>query len=321
MVTVDYDAIRHNALFFKKILKQSKLCAVLKNDAYGHGLVDTAKALCGIAPFAAVGSVREAVAVRKYFDEVLVLLPVSENEVGEAVSRDVILSADSMLSLRRIARHRGARVHLKINSGMNRLGFSAEQLPAALQFALSRIRLCGAYTHFYGTDNPSMRSQLEYFLRCRALFDGCGMVFHAANTAAALQGSRFHLDMARVGLGLYGYGAPQLVPAKKVSAKVIAVRRVKAGSHVCYGDFLLQKDADVAIVDFGYANGLCRALAAQAKIKGKTCQVLGKPCMAMTAFDVSGAKVSVGDEAVLLGDGVNNGDSDVSIYELLCNLR
>lgn len=332
LYSVEYDSIVKNAEYFKSILGESKLCAVVKNDAYGHGLVRTACALAGVADFFAVGNVAEAQKINLFAKEILILLPVPHSDVERAVEGNFVLTVDSFETLDSVIantpRGRKARVHIKIESGMNRLGFEFSQLPLLVErlAETSKVTAEGAFSHFYGDTVSQCDAQFETFLRARDYLSAKlkrPLLSHIANSSAALLKNKYHLDMARVGLGLYGYGSEYLVPAKTVTAQVIAVRRVKACEVVGYGGaYKVQSDTNLAVINVGYAQGFSRALAgAKVKIGNGVFPIVGNVCMAMCMADVGGADVRVGDTVVVQGDGINNANEKVIVYELLCNLK
>lgn len=331
MQAVDFDAIVKNAQFFKRVLKTSKLCAVLKNDAYGHGLVRTASALCGIADFFAVGNVFEALQIEPFSQNTLILLPAFGADAEVAVNHGFVLTVDSFDTLdsllRCIPKNKKARVHLKIQTGMNRLGFNLEDLPhLVVKLDFSKMAVEGVFSHFFGETEAQCDEQLKIFEQAVSFLRehlSNGFLSHIANTSAVLLNSKYRLDMARVGLGLYGYGAPNLKRAKTVTARVIATRSVHKGEIVGYGGaHTFQTDTNVAVLNVGYANGFPRALKnAVAKRGNDLFPIVGNVCMAMCMADVKCAQVEVGEEVVLLGEGVNNANSQVIVYELLCNLR
>lgn len=330
---IDYDALIKNAEYFKKILGSSKLCAVIKNDAYGHGLDRIARYLAPIADFFAVGSVYEAEQAARFKRDVLVLIPTAEEiEIVRAVESDVVLTVDSFTTLFAVNTSaekagRRVRVHIKIDSGMSRLGFLQKDLPNLIN-TLEKLPLIdaeGVYSHFWGADEQSCDSQLEYYLKCaETLENGLNkrLIKHIANTSAALLSDKYRLDMARVGLGLYGYGSDALRPVKTVTARVVAVKHVLRGEVVGYGGmFKCEKDVDIAVINAGYANGFARTLtSAYVRVNGRFCPVVAV-CMAMIMADVSDVSIRVGDEVTLVGEGVNISNEKVIIYELLCNLH
>lgn len=330
MQYIDYDAIIKNAYYFKKLSKKSKFCAVLKNNAYGHGIIRTAAALSGIADYFAVGSVEEALQVKEFCANILILLPIfSREKIESALQHGFIFTVDSFATLAAIqnaVKDKKARVHIKIETGMNRLGFKLENLPQLLQqLDNEKVSVEGVFSHFWGDSVSQCDVQLTKFLQA---FDflSCyypSLIRHIANTSATLLSDRYHLDMVRIGLGLYGYGAPDLERAKTVTAKVIAKHNVYAGEIVGYsGKYTFPADTAIAIVKCGYANGFPRALKnAKVKFGQNLFPVVGNVCMAMFAVDVGDCKIDIGDDVILLGKGINNANCDVIVYELLCNLR
>lgn len=330
MQIIEYDAIVKNAQYYKKKLCKTKLCAVLKNDAYGHGLVRTASVLATIADVFAVGTVAEALKVEPFCKDVLILLPQCADDCEIAAEHGFIQTADSFETLDRVLRSvpRGkkARVHVKIQSGMNRFGFEREQLPQlAERLDSSKLSVEGVFSHFYGTKECGCDKQLQLFLQASHFLEQSlqkTFLRHIANTAAVQLSEKYFLDMARIGLGLYGYGAPQLLPAKTVTAKVLAVRNVKKSEKISYGGTVVEHDTKIAVVGCGYANGFSRALKnPKIMVNNVVCPVIGKVCMAVCMADVSGLSVSVGDEVTVFGNGLNASDENIIVYELLCNLK
>lgn len=331
MQVIDYNAIKQNAQYFRKLIAPSKLCAVVKNNAYGHGLTHVARQLVELVDCYAVGSVGEAEQIQFLKKDVLILLPQNLRSTEQAVKSNFILTLDSLETLEKIEKAaygvgKTARVHLKIDSGMSRLGFNFSQLDELMaDLKNSKISVEGIFSHFYGDSISECGRQFEYYVRCcEHVQSGLKghLVHHIANSGATLLSKKYHLDMVRVGLGLYGYGDKNLLPAKKVCADVIAVKEVAAGSVVGYGaKFQCATDSKIAVLNVGYAHGLPRRLVgAQIAINGQRCTVVAI-CMAMCLVDVSNLQVAVGDTAVLLGDGVNISTDDVIVYELLCNLH
>lgn len=332
MQYLDFSALEHNALFFNKILGESKLCAVVKNDAYGHGIAHTARYLSKTVDCFAVGSVLEAKQIAFVDKDILVLLPQNETDTLLALRHGFILSADSVHTLETIRQaairlRLPARVHIKIDSGMSRLGFKTNEI----KYLLGQLKSCdsitveGVYSHFYGENTTDCDKQLSEFLPCAAAIEGAlskQLVKHIANSAGVLLSQRYHLDMARVGLGLYGYGDESLIPVKTVKAKVIAVKNICAGDVAGYdARYVAPRDGRVATLGVGYAQGFSRALVgSRVLINGVRCAVVAV-CMGMIIVDVVDVNVNVGDDAVLLGRGVDVSNDDVSIYELLCNLK
>ena len=331
MQVIDYNAIEKNAQHFKQILGNAKLCAVLKNNAYGHGLVHVARHLAEIVDCFAVGSVDEAEQILFLNKDTLILLPQNRRNTARAIKNGNILTVDSFATLDLVdseARKlkQNARVHIKFDSGMSRLGFKRNEIDGLLtRLKSAQMYVEGVFSHFFGDTVVDCDKQFNYFVDCANVMEkslGRQLIKHIANSGAALLSQKYHMDMARIGLGLYGYGDSNLMPAKSVYADVIAVKSVEAGSVAGYGAIhFCQHDTRIAVLNVGYATGFARTLRG-AKIKiGEQQFPVVAICMAMTLVDVKNAEIAVGDVATLLGDGVNIANDNVIIYELLCNLK
>lgn len=325
-VKVDLCAIVQNCKVVESALQGASICAVVKNNAYGHGIEHVCRALVPHVSMFAVANVAEANKIASFGKPVLLLLPQFGNHLQIAVDKGYVLTVDSLETFHKIANCVGKKkVHLKINTGMNRLGLNKEQVEHICKLASQHnVEVQGVFSHLAKTDLESCNRQLANFLpiarKCKQAF-GKHILCHIANSSATFLHPKFHLDMVRVGLALYGYGNKYLVPAKTVTAKVIATRVVEKGQPVGYdGAFVARQTTKIAILDVGYADGLARILAGSfVKFGNSFCKIVGNVCMGMCFVDVSNAKISVGDEAILLGKGCNLANNDVSAYELLCN--
>lgn len=332
MQFLDFSALERNAKYFRNLLGGSRLCAVVKNDAYGHGIVHVARYLDNIVDCFAVGSVDEARQIGFVSKDILILIPQGLSDAKAAIKGDFILSLDSFETLGTILSackkaDKTARVHIKVDSGMSRLGFKPSDVDK-LVFALCKnpqIVVEGVCSHFYADNVLDCNRQFDTFLPCAQSIETAlnkRLIKHISNSGGALLSNSYHLDMARIGLGLYGYGNENLIPVKTVRAKVVAVKDVCKGNVVGYGaNFKADRDIRIAVVNVGYANGFVRALVgSQVLVNGFKCRTIAV-CMAMIMIDVSDAAVSVGDDVTLLGKGVNISNDIVSVYELLCNLK
>lgn len=330
MQYIDFDAIIKNALFFKtKLAKsRSKLCAVIKCDAYGHGIERVASCLHDIVDCFAVNDVTEALKIEKFGKDVLILLPQDVRNTNIGVEHQFVLTLDSYETLQTMIKCKSGpiRVHIKIDSGMSRLGFKIQQLPKLMQLIDGKnIVVEGIFSHFYEQNKISCDEQLNYFAKCSKIVSRKfgNITRHIANTSGVLLDDEYHLDMARIGLGLYGYGNLHLMVAKTVTAKVVAKKQLPKGSVVSYGaKYICKRLTDIAIIDIGYSKGYVRGLKEPVvKIGNNFAKVIGNICMSMSIVDVTGLDVNVGDDVVVLGEGVNPSTDDVIIYQLLCNLR
>lgn len=320
-IEISYDAIVKNAHAIKSKIGGAKLCAVVKNDAYGHGLYRTVSALRGVADCFAVGSLDEALSIAPLGVDVLILLPLNRAQTELAARRGISVTACDLETLC-YASACGARAHVKIDSGMGRLGFGADELHALAAQLNGNSNVVGCFSHLYGDDDVSRQVQHGRFMAaCKAVEGALGRktVKHLANTCATACGG-YALDMCRVGLGLYGYGMQGLACAKRVLADVIAARFAKAGSTVGYGGFVIGADTNVAVLNAGYADGISRGLIGGEVLLGEhKCKILAV-CMGMTIIDTYDVLAKKGERVEVLGR-CNPSNSDVIVYELLCNLR
>lgn len=332
MQSINYDAIVKNAEYFKKLIGDAKLCAVIKNDAYGHGIVHTARYLMGVADYFAVGDVQEAEKICWMGKDVLILLPQNYNSTITALKRNCILTVDSFETLKVVVKAAQfsksiARVHIKFDSGMSRLGFNETEL-AKLTYELShypQVYVQGVYSHFWGDNTSDCDKQLSVFNRCYTVLERTlkrTLVKHIANTSGALLSNKYHLDMVRVGIGLYGYGNNKLLTAKKVTAEIVAIRDVRKGEIVGYGGkYVCEQNSKIAVINMGYAHGLARThLKSFVKVGNTLCPIVAI-CMAMSMVNVADLNVKVGDEITLIDNDINLSNDNVIIYELLCNLH
>jgi alanine racemase len=321
-------ALRHNVDVVTALLgPQVGIMAVVKADAYGHGAVACARALERKVWGFAVSLVEEGIELRRGGVEAPVIVlgsfyGYSHRDVV-AYKLTPVVSEESDLTRfgRAVEELNGRRlgVHLKIDTGMSRLGLRPERLPAFLT-ALKReerVELTGLCTHLADADGPEAQptiDQLEAFERARAQVDAAGLrptLVHAANSAGAARfiGTRF--DLVRPGLALYGYAPAQsesllgLRPVLTLKSRIVSLREVPAGTGVSYGHaFVTQRPSLVATVPIGYADGYTRRLSERAEVLvgGRRAPVIGNITMDMCMVDVTSADgVRVGDEVVLLG--------------------
>ena len=313
---VDLDAVRHNVRTLKHRAPSSRMMAVVKADAYGHGSLPVARAAleAGADALAAV-TVEEGAELRHagITAPILIFTDLLPDKLPLAEGHSLAVTAHSITSARRIAAYPGLEAHLKVNTGMNRWGVEPYQVGEARKILGSQ--LSGVYTHFASADcDPeATRRQSEVFDSVLAAHPFGGAVVHAANSAAILWHPNTHYDCVRPGVALYGLhpagdeGDPAeegLRPAMALKSYVAGVRRLEPGDGVSYGlTFTAASTMFAATVPVGYAEGYRRALSgkAEALIGGSRRPLLGRVTMDACVFGVDGA-VEVGDEVVLLGE-------------------
>ena len=317
---------------------------VIKADAYGHGLSQVAQALshAGADTFA-VGTVEEAQALRAsgHARRVIALLgPVEDADYRTLWDAGIIAFFHSFEQLDKLAGQREGLeetlpVALKFDTGMRRLGFGPEDVPALARRlkAMENVRLELVCSHLATADEPHaldyLLAQKETFAAIRQALSDQGLAPKAciANSAAILAHPELHLDYQRAGIALYGcnpfHGSSQaslglgLKPAMSVKTKVLSVHPLKAGQSISYGrTFTAPRDMTVAIAAAGYADAYSRGLSGKAEmcLRGRRAKVLGRVCMQMTAVDATGIEGAVpGDDIWLLG---GEGDARISPEEL-----
>jgi alanine racemase len=326
---IDVDAIAQNVRIFTEVIGTDvRLLAVLKADAYGHGAVKVARtALNNGATYCGVASVNEAVILRQagITAPVLVLGYTPAWQAREALLQNIIITLYDRDVARAFSRaaielHLEARAHIKVDTGMGRLGLLPEQVPDFVQDVrnLPGLDLEGIFTHFSVADDPDLdytRWQLGRFESVLDSLRSSGVTFpliHAANSAAALRLPESRFTMVRMGLAMYG-----LSPSADVSlpdgmrramtwkTTVAQVKRLPPGSFVSYGNtYQTQTEETIAVIPVGYADGFRRAPHhwGEVLVNGQRAPIVGRVCMDQTMIQVSHIpNVRVGDEVVLIG--------------------
>ena len=328
---VDLSAIEQNFRAVQAYTRRScKIMCVVKADAYGHGSLYVAKTLEALsADYLAVSSVDEAMQLRDggITLPILILGYTPPEFCGLLLAHDIaqtVYDVDSARILSDIAveSNKKLTVHIKVDTGMSRLGFSAG-LAATIDdiSAISRLPGLvseGIFTHFAASDDvESSFTELQFSRFCEVLsaLSSLGITFpirHAANSGATLNFPDTWLDMVRVGILLYGL-VPEasltqkihLVPAMQLNSSVSQLRSLAKGTPVSYsGTYVAPSDRLLAVLPIGYADGLSRALSncGLFRIDGVDCPVVGNVCMDMCMVDVTDVPaVKSGDKAVLFG--------------------
>lgn len=322
-IEVDLAAVRHNVRLLREIVAPARLCAVVKADAYGHGDVPVAEAaLEAGADVLAVALVGEGIRLREAGIEapILLLSEPPEEYAAEIVRWDLVPTAYRRSFVASLAESAppGYPVHLKLDTGMHRVGAAPEEaLEIARMVAASHLELAGAWTHFAVAEEDAdfTAVQLERFRAFVAMLAAEGIrpgVLHASNTAGVLLHAGARMDMVRPGIGIYGLRpapglAPEidLHPAMRVVSRVAYLRRHPAGTRPSYGRRRpLAGEATVATVPIGYADGIPRTLGAaggSVLIRGRRHPFAGTVTMDQIVVDVGDDPIEVGDEVVLLG--------------------
>ena len=354
--TVNLAALAHNLTCIKRYLSPDcEVMAIVKANAYGHGAEETARALArlGIGRFA-VASVDEGIALRQagVSASIVVLGALFEEQVLDLVAHKltpVVSDGQILPALAKAARSHTSPypIHLKVETGMGRLGFSSEELLSLLDNPLLRnpLQVEGMMTHLAdadGKDGTFTERQLGAF---RAVVDqirqrGISLpLVHAANSAAIVRFPDAHFSLVRPGIMLYGYHtlpatvpAPDLRPVLSLHTKIVQLRTIPRGGTVSYnGTFVATRPTRIAVLPIGYADGYSRQLSNRGSvlIRGRRASIVGLVCMDMIMVDVTDmAQLQVGETVTLIGQQGQEsiwaeevaGWTDTIPYEVLCGI-
>jgi alanine racemase len=352
-VEVDLDAIRHNVSELRRMAPNAQLMAVVKADAYGHGALQVARtALQAGATWLGVATVEEGVELRRngVVAPTLIFGYVPEEQTGMVLLhglRPAVFSLDLARALEERGKGlvRKAYIHLKVDTGMSRVGVRVGELREFVRELkqLPHLEVEGVFTHLATADEPDndfANEQLAEFRRALDILKEEGInppVIHAANSAAIMIRPESHYDLVRGGIALYGHppdpGVPwpvNLKPALTWRTRVGLVKTVPGGTPISYGcTYRAATTETIASLPVGYADGFFRGLSNKGEvlIRGRRCPVVGRVCMDQTMVRVpEGVDVQPGDEVVLIGeqDGEQISASDMARalgtinYEVLC---
>ena len=344
---VDLNAIAHNFQAIRRFIDAEPraagasapgIIAVVKANAYGHGAGPVALALerAG-ATMLACADIEEAIVLRRagVRSEILVFGALGVSDVTgifEHALTPTISTPSAGRALQEAAfrRHTRLRYHLKIDTGMNRLGFRHDNLSRTMPELLSspNLEVEAVYTHFAtadDADHPLMEQQRQRFEQSRAYLASLGVtprLTHAANSAALLRDARVWYDLVRPGLLLYGVVPPPLgstiplKPALSLRSRLVAVKHIRTGETVSYGGrFTAERPTRVAVVPAGYADGIDSRAAGRAVVlvRGRRAPIVGAVCMDMILLDITDIEAYPGDEVVLLG---THGDERIDVREM-----
>ncbi|EGD46399.1 alanine racemase [Ruminiclostridium papyrosolvens DSM 2782] len=354
---ISLDNIAHNIREIRRITgKNAEIMGVVKADAYGHGVMEVAKTLLenGASRFA-VSMLDEAIQLRREGIEVPILIlgytdPRRANEIIENDVTQSVFSHDlaQALSDEAVRQGKKVKIHIKIDTGMSRIGFLPGYSAVKNVVEISRlpnIIIEGLFTHFATADEKNREytnTQFERFMSICCELQRIGIhipVKHCANSAAIIEYPEMHLDMVRPGIILYGMypsddvnkAKIDLKPAMTLKANVIMVKEVEKNTSISYGRiFTTGRTSKIATIPIGYADGFNRMLSNKGKvlINGEFAPVVGRVCMDQCMVDITdiGSNVEVGDEVVLIGaQGQNNITAEdvaqtigMINYELVC---
>lgn len=352
VATIDLDAIAFNCRALVEMVAREgaaagrrtppRIIGVVKANAYGHGATRVAAALeAAGASLLACADIEEGVSLRQagVTAPILVFGALSVSDLDGVIDHRLTPTVSTPAAARALeaagARRRVALpCHLKVDTGMNRLGFRHDNLRQTMPLVLgsAHLRIEAVYTHFATADEPEspfLDEQRRRFEQATAALGAMGLrgvERHAANSAALLRDARTWYDLVRPGLLLYGIVPPPLAssidlrPGLSLTSRIVAVKGVRAGEGAGYG---LRWTADgprtVAIVPAGYADGLDTRLSGRGSVlvRGRRVPIIGAVSMDMLSVDVTGLTVDPGDEVVLIG---RQGDDEITAREMAATI-
>lgn len=358
---INLKRLEQNIKSIKKQYKEPvKVMCVLKANAYGHGVEEISKFLDGsdLAAMFAVASAGEAMKLKNIGIQkpVLVLSGIAQEYIEPLISKQVRLTVydmDYALAIQEAAKklNTKALVHVKIDTGMNRIGFRVQSGLVSDQLkrisSMDHIKIEGIFSHFANSDEPDstyQKEQYDQFLNILKQCNECGIKYdiaHISNSAASISSPFYETDMIRPGIAMYGYNPfgkkrfeePDIKPCASMYARINHIKTVPAGSYISYGlRYKTSKESVIATVAAGYADGFPRFLTNkyEVKIKNRYAPVCGTVCMDQFMIDITGIEqVKVGDYVMLFGDdptGKCTVDTiaekgNTIVYEILCNIN
>ena len=343
-IYIDREALQYNLNRVKQLAPTAQIVSMVKANAYGHGVKDCLAALSETDAFG-VACLEEALEIRELgYQQPITLIEgvFSEDEMQQALDNHLECVIHHQQQLDWLRAHKNAyiakklKVWVKLNSGMNRLGFKVPEIIELINSLKSDGFNCVLTMHFANADvenHPLNEQQKNQFLYVKA---ACAPVMGSCcNSAAIYQWSELHFDFVRPGIMLYG-ASPfsdktvhelDLKPVMTFTAEIIALNHIQAGEHVGYGStFTAEKNMDLAIVSIGYGDGYPRAFPQPnyVSIHGQLTRIVGRVAMDMIAIDITGLNAPLGTQVELWGknrlvDEVAEANGTIG-YELLCRL-
>ena len=327
VMRVNLTALVDNVRFFRSLLKPTtKLTCMVKAFAYGAGSLEVSKALqaAKVADYLAVAVADEGVELRRAGITLPIIIMDPEvaamNLILENNLEPNVYSFASLEQVITAAEEKGLEnvpVHIKIDSGMHRLGFYREELPQLIERLRSTraVRVASVFSHLAGSDEEQFDAftlqQIGYYKLCADTLQaelGYPVIKHICNSAGIERFTPYQFDMCRLGIGLYGisFNGNHLRNVCSLQTTILSVKTVRAGETIGYGRHTtLTEDRQIAVIPIGYADGFDRRFSnygGEVIVRGKRCPVVGNVCMDQAMVDVTGADAHVGDPVEVFGE-------------------
>ncbi|MBO3446438.1 alanine racemase [Clostridium sp. CCUG 7971] len=322
-VEINLDYIKHNYIQIKEsINKNVKIGAVLKANAYGHGAVEVAKLLEEEnVDYICVAGLNEAIELRNenINSKILVMGDIPSDFIKLAIKEDVIITIFSYSYVKLVSEvakdlNKVAKIHIKINTGFNRLGFDIDNNTSNIIhdiYRLPNIYIDGIYSHLALKDIKSDYTQYELFKKCLDSIKDINIpIKHICDSIGMVEYKNLNMDMVRVGSSLYGYNSRktnmQLKPAMTFKSKITQIRNIKRGQGISYDyTFIAPKNIKIGTIPCGYSDGIPRLLSNQGfvSVNGYKANIIGKMCMDQCMIDLSNVKCAKeNDEVIFYGN-------------------
>ena len=313
-IEVNLDAIRSNYSALREKLAPAKVMAIVKANAYGHGMIEVARALDGNVDAMGVADLAEAISLREagIKSRVMAWLIGPSDDLAIAAARNIEVGISTFDQLERLPEN--AKFHIKIDTGLGRNGFSRLDFEK-LFAALADKDPIGIFSHLANTSVSEDLKQKKIFDEAIDLAKSMGISFqerHLAASAGALSYEDFRYDMVRCGIAVYGLNpfedkeveGIELRPAMRVLSELINVKRVPAGQGVSYGyRYITERETNLGLVPFGYSEGMPRiSTNHEVLIAGRLYPVVGRVAMDQFVVDLGSSEIPIGSEVVIFGD-------------------
>ena len=330
ILEVNLKALVDNVRYFRSLMPSTtRLTCMVKAFAYGAGSVEVSKALqqSNLVDYLAVAVADEGVELRKagitlpiiiMDPEVAALDLIIENNLQPNIYSFQVL--DDIIHAAEAKGLESLPVHIKIDSGMHRLGFYREDMPALLERLQSQkaVQVASVFSHLAGSDEAQFdtftHEQAAYFQECATILNTklstLNAKLHICNTAGIERFPEYHFDMCRLGIGMYGlsFAGAKLHNVCTLKTTILSIKTVGAGSTIGYGRHTqLTEPRQIAVIPIGYADGFDRRFSnygGEVVVRGKRCPVVGNVCMDQAMIDVTGTDAQVGDYAIVFGDNL-----------------
>lgn len=326
------DNLTRNLKNIKKCNKN--ICAMIKADAYGHGMDNIIKIIKNEVSFFGVANEEEALKAKKIAPNSNILIVGKSSNFVNILKKDISFTIDSLSELLKVLKickltNKKAKIHIAVNTGMNRIGTKdIDEFKNMLNIFDDNsmyLKLEGVFTHCFDADcsKTHFYAQMQCFYKFVKLVKNSEVIIHIGGSFVLNHNVPKFVNMVRVGYFLYGYGKNYLNKVMNIKSKIIKIIECKSGDFVGYGNKInITHNSKIAVVPIGYADGLPRSVSNkyEVNLNGKKARIIGNICMDMFMIDVTSLQCQVGDEVVVFDNALYlSKQANTSPYEILTN--